>query len=386
MKINEKISMQMNASSQNKIEFANNLRGIASFSVIICHIFLLFWISQPSVTKLINMPVYQGNTPPIALFFLHLQYFNFGAFGVALFFLISGFVIPFALERQSNLEFAIGRIFRIWPTYIAGLCVSLISLALAAFIFNIPFLPTTKSILSNALLIFDFTGDSSIDGVAWTLLIEIKFYLFMMLVPNLLRDKWKCYFAIVIMFTLYAWIIHHFANNIFKHLSQLMMFLTYMFIGVCFNLVYRKKMKRLIFGLISLVFLFTFFLQGYFNHYMFPGHITLWLAYIAAYLVFFVFYVLQNKIVFPKIFNRLADISYPLYVSHSIFGWVYLRVFLSYFNYPTLALLTCLIFVLSNAYILHKLIEVPSNRIGKILGGKCGQLLLINRLITKSQI
>ncbi len=42
---------------------------------------------------------------------------NFGAFGVALFFLISGFVIPLSFQSYGRLDFLVARFFRIYPTY-----------------------------------------------------------------------------------------------------------------------------------------------------------------------------------------------------------------------------------------------------------------------------
>ncbi|MCQ4062259.1 acyltransferase, partial [Klebsiella pneumoniae] len=61
----------------------------------------------------VSMPVYLG--------WLHrLPQFNWGAFGVALFFLISGFVIPFSFVKATWLSFLVGRFFRIFPLYAVG--------------------------------------------------------------------------------------------------------------------------------------------------------------------------------------------------------------------------------------------------------------------------
>ena len=46
---------------------------------------------------------------------------NWGPFGVALFFVISGFVIPFSFETYGRLDFIVARFFRIYPTYLTGL-------------------------------------------------------------------------------------------------------------------------------------------------------------------------------------------------------------------------------------------------------------------------
>ena len=63
---------------------------------------------------------------PAYLTWLHVvPQFNWGAFGVALFFLISGFVIPFSLSRQRAGAFLVGRFFRIVPLYVVGFTISL---------------------------------------------------------------------------------------------------------------------------------------------------------------------------------------------------------------------------------------------------------------------
>ena len=46
---------------------------------------------------------------------------EWGHFGVELFFVISGFVIAWTLERSSSLaDFAFGRVARLYPAYLAG--------------------------------------------------------------------------------------------------------------------------------------------------------------------------------------------------------------------------------------------------------------------------
>lgn len=357
-----------------RIEFANNLRGIASFFVLISHLIILFWLHQDTVQKLTGMPFYQGEVPAISIFLLNNQIINYGGFGVALFFLISGFVIPFALEQQKNIQFVINRIFRIWPTYIAGLSITLAAMLIAHWYFKTPFIPTLKNIIYNMLLIFDLAGGHCIDGVAWTLVIEIKFYLLMMLVPRLLRDKAMSYIIITALIMVYTMFLAFYTTDVgitfYTKVSKLFMFITFMFLGTGFYLLYRNKMKPSYFVLFTIYLLTLFFTQGYFNHYLFPDGQGVKSAYLSAFIIFSLFYVMQDKIIFPKIFNLLADISYPLYVIHSILGCIYMHIFLSYLPYPNLALSTCVIVVICIAYLLHKIIENPSNQLGKHLGKK----------------
>ncbi|WP_049574380.1 acyltransferase family protein, partial [Nonomuraea sp. SBT364] len=46
--------------------------------------------------------------------------FNVGMYGVLVFFLVSGYIIPQSLERRGDLRgFWIGRVFRLYPLYLA---------------------------------------------------------------------------------------------------------------------------------------------------------------------------------------------------------------------------------------------------------------------------
>jgi peptidoglycan/LPS O-acetylase OafA/YrhL len=47
-----------------------------------------------------------------------LDYFDWGRFGVVLFFLISGFVIPYSFSGQAPLrKFVVSRLFRLYPAF-----------------------------------------------------------------------------------------------------------------------------------------------------------------------------------------------------------------------------------------------------------------------------
>jgi len=48
---------------------------------------------------------------------------DFGFLGVVLFFVISGFIITHVAQRESRLEFAIKRVFRIYPPFILSIII-----------------------------------------------------------------------------------------------------------------------------------------------------------------------------------------------------------------------------------------------------------------------
>ena len=101
-------------------------------------------------------------------------FIDVGHVGVVVFFLISGFVIPFSIlpDRAAPVgSFVIKRILRIYPAY-------WLSVPLAAFvvfwIWGTAF--STRELLVNLTLMQDLFGVRAAEGVYWTLLVELAFY------------------------------------------------------------------------------------------------------------------------------------------------------------------------------------------------------------------
>jgi peptidoglycan/LPS O-acetylase OafA/YrhL len=101
-----------------------------------------------------------------------------GVFGVALFFFLSGFVMPFSVAKNPSLiEFVTRRLARIYPAYLVTICmVAVLGWAL------IPELQTSFNsggvygIVANILLVQEFVGAPPILGVSWTLSLEFIWY------------------------------------------------------------------------------------------------------------------------------------------------------------------------------------------------------------------
>jgi peptidoglycan/LPS O-acetylase OafA/YrhL len=335
-----------------KIEFANSLRGIAALLVVISHAVIVFWLQQDVAINFTGIPYYQGTAPIVSQI---LEPFKalYGFTGVGIFFLISGFVIPFALDTKSIPEFLTGRIFRIWPTYIVATAFSLLCLYISKLYFQNDFFPPVKNIISSLLLSTDLSRLQPVDGVIWTLEIEIKFYLLMAFIYKLVNKNPLLLITCAAIFTILV-----VRKNI--RLNDDFAYFTYMFIGVAFNFLYKNKLshKRFI-GMLFTLFI-CFIIQMNFEKQTF-------MCYGLALIIFTTLYYARDKIKYPKFLGLLADISYPLYVSHAIFSYVFLRIFLTMFRYPDVALTICFILVLINARLLHVFIEIPANKLGKKL-------------------
>ena len=161
-----------------RIEYLDGLRGIAALAVVLQHTAETIMSCDPASVALLR-PGF-------------VDFFNFGRFGVALFFLISGFVVPFSFKRPHPIQsFAISRIFRLYPAYWA-------SLALAVALF--PALTgrsfTLLQVAANSTMAQAVFGQADVIGAYWTLLIELAFYVLCAAIfaAGLLSD-WRCLVA-----------------------------------------------------------------------------------------------------------------------------------------------------------------------------------------------
>ncbi|MFJ3727929.1 acyltransferase family protein [Streptomyces sp. NPDC090045] len=106
--------------------------------------------------------------------------FDMGLFGVMLFFIVSGYIIPASLERRGDVRgFWIGRIFRIYPALIAAFVLSI--MMLPAGDGSVALLRTgddLASLVANGLMLQDLLGVINGMNVTWTLCYEMVFYFF----------------------------------------------------------------------------------------------------------------------------------------------------------------------------------------------------------------
>lgn len=172
-----------------RLAFANQLRGLAASAVVVSHLLGVFWADRGLVAAATASPAQPRGAPPWAAL-LAQPWFNPGPFGVAIFFLISGLVIPISLGAHSRPGFLLSRAFRIYPTYLAALAALAVNLGVVwagSRFWGLPFEAKPRLLAANALLIQDVLGWESIDLVSWTLCVELKFYLLMALLAPAVR-------------------------------------------------------------------------------------------------------------------------------------------------------------------------------------------------------
>ena len=169
-----------------RYQYVDALRGFAALWVLFYHLWNRFY---PSVTTQSHVSDYAFDSLIGSLSFFLIVY---GYSGVTLFFVLSGFCIhlPQAKRRILRVEkasFAKRRFGRLYPAYVASIVFSIIVLLAPKIMLQISqgkdfdWKDESKIVdgLINAVFLQQLWPSSlSLNGVYWTLLFEVQFYIF----------------------------------------------------------------------------------------------------------------------------------------------------------------------------------------------------------------
>ena len=138
--------MSMNKSQPTKINSIQALRGIACLFVILTHI----------------------------------EFIGVGAFGVELFFCISGFIMMYSTQKKEQPHFLLKRLIRIIPLYYFITTITLLAILFVPSMFQEVHFEWSYFFKSLCFIPFDITGQYTIQPlmrIGWTVNYEILFYL-----------------------------------------------------------------------------------------------------------------------------------------------------------------------------------------------------------------
>lgn len=360
-------------SNSSRVAFAGQLRAIAFLSVVIVHWLGIYsldsafisHVTGASLTSVGNPGYYLSILPP-------LPYFNFGPFGVSIFFLISGFVIPFSLTKKSKYGYLKSRLIRIYPTYIACSVVMMAFYVISHSYWGSSPGISVERFFFNASLMSSIFNYESMDYVNWTLSIEIKFYLCCALMYNAIRS---CNIVRVIMLSVIVLAITVITSKFqigssvqgsfsFDALKIELMYASFMSLGILFNFVFLKKITTGEFigssAIIAFCVAMSWKVGPQSNQFIETG-----MNYIYGYVFFGVAMLLNKHIKENRPMSFLSEISYSFYALHSVIGYCIIRWMQSEgFNYAY-SLMTAFATVLILSYIMYITVEKKSIKLGK---------------------
>ncbi|MCR0984798.1 acyltransferase family protein [Roseomonas populi] len=357
-----------------RIAFAHGLRGPAALSVLLSHYTQFFWDRRGTAADFLGLPNWTGPAPAVLELHRWLPEGFAGHFGVALFFLISGFVIPFSLLDRGRGAFALGRGLRILPTYAAGLSVTMLAVWACARHFGQPVPFGAAQWATQLLFVRDLLGLPSIDGIVWTLEVEVRFYLLCLLLAPALRAGRVAPLvtaSLVMLGTIGAVASFPLPPAGLEALTELAIsaqMITFMLVGTVFHAWHRGTEPRRVCLVAGAALLALFAAQwaiGGMAAALVPGL----LSYAAALGLFAALFAGRHRIRrVPGPLDGLARISYPLYVVHGVAGFAVMRLLLEAGWGPGAAILAATALAFVAALILHLGVERPTQRAAHRLG------------------
>jgi peptidoglycan/LPS O-acetylase OafA/YrhL len=140
-----------------RLAWLDALRGIAALAVVFDHLGTLLLKSAHN--------------------FLY-QWLNGGQYGVFVFFLVSGYIVPASLERKGSVRgFWVSRAFRLYPLYLLAVVASVAAWRLGLGPLHGAETDKPTWLSSQFLMMSNLLGGTNVPNVIWTLSYEMVFYL-----------------------------------------------------------------------------------------------------------------------------------------------------------------------------------------------------------------
>ena len=321
----------INNRNDQRIELLDSFRFIAILLVVLYHYYTRW-----------TPPYYTQNEYPYGGTFA--AYFQYGYLGVNFFFMISGFVILYTLEKTSTyMSFILKRFIRLFPPML--LC-CLLTFLLVRFLDRANSFSVFHSKLYDFLPSLTFVNPGFwnsvipakkmdyIDGAYWTLHYEVTFYIVAGLIYFKTKGRfisnWLIFTSIIVLIN--ALRVHFFPQNYFFALlitwfplANQIIFFT---VGIiAYGFFFKKQMPPWSIMLACILILFEY------HHYLYDKTMV-----ILLFLLTFLFAILAfapNYLSFLKIklVQRIGLISYSVYLIHQFIGILLINKISLWINY-----------------------------------------------------
>jgi peptidoglycan/LPS O-acetylase OafA/YrhL len=280
---------------------------------------------------------------------------HWGYLGVNLFFMISGFVIFMTLERTRRpADFLVSRFSRLFPAYWVAALVTWTIVQLT------PELGKNVSPLAaigNGLMFHGLLGIPNIDGVYWTLEVELLFYWAMFLLwltvgfaaPVRWLAPWLALSIVAAAVQRLGFAFPYIVSRVF-----ILPYFPYFALGVLLYLYFvRRTFRWRVEGLIVALTLLAIALAD-------PSSRLVWTF---SFVVLFVLVAFRWQDSFAvRALARVGIISYPLYLLHETIGWTLIHRLEAHGVGANLAIAIACAIALTLALVLHLVVERPAMR------------------------
>jgi peptidoglycan/LPS O-acetylase OafA/YrhL len=332
-----------------RIAYLDYLRIFAFISVLIGHKF------TSNITAAIANDKLHA-TPKLMLEWL-IALVHGGGAGVIVFFLVSGYIISQVLSVEQTTSFLIRRVFRIYPLYIVAVLIQI-------FIQNTWESLSLKTVVLQLLLLGDFFNvPYTLKGVEWTLRVEIIFYGFMAALKYTGFWNERKHFLIFILLITIGLMsqLPAFPYGLFR--GYFLIYGPFLFVGVGFWLYEQAWISfGWFFLLIIMVFVNYFYLISCYQ----PGWLSAQFA-ILGFLLFTLAYIFRFKFQSTAFILVCSDLTYSVYLFHNwMFDFLKSHL-IAIFTLTDSANLFSLALLFAICYLLHRIIERPANKLGRVL-------------------
>ncbi|RZK45189.1 MAG: acyltransferase [Hymenobacter sp.] len=294
------------------------------------------------------------------------EVFKYGYLGVELFFIISGYVVLMSAQGKTLGQFFTSRVTRLYPAYwVACTFTFLVERLFGPAEHTLEWSPalyaSLRVYLANMTMVQNFIRIADLDGVYWTLKLEIIFYL---LLAILILLKWFRYLVpILLIWLIYCAVIGPVTHG--KPLTFLLFprFAPFFIAGMLFYMLQTNQSARWkLYGLLLVTYglalrsskvLFENAIELY--HYPYSLPVT-WILITSFFVVFILITHRLLQISQTKWIALAGALTYPIYLLHHNVGYIVFKRLGNRVNKYEL-LLGMLLVLFGLAYLLHTQVE-----------------------------
>ncbi|UQI48471.1 acyltransferase [Streptomyces sp. HU2014] len=281
---------------------------------------------------------------------------QYGWLGVEVFFLISGFVICMSTWGRSLGDFVMSRVSRVYPAYWVAIGLTTLIVSLWPQVRQVH---SYDDVLTNLTMLQTGFGVWDVDGVYWTLFVELKFYVLFAIVVATGVTYRKC-----VLFCALWTVVAMTSTQVDSKLLTMWampLYAPYFVAGIAFYLMYRYRPTALLWGIAGLSLLLA---QHHLTKRVADNSthdIAVWPARLIVLAAFVIMALIAlgacNRIQWRWL-STAGALTYPLYLIHQYIGMTIIYALRE--KLPPYVLVAGLIVAMMGAaWLLHRLVERP---------------------------